>query len=344
MKAQSPYENSLRTVCGQIGLSLLIFLGLINTLPIATSFLTALFYATLSEGMAILLSGIVQGVMYFVIFTVPAVILRHRLRHKGFDEPFGHRKGVHPDLLLIIPAALMLVFCTAFLNSWLLRWLPAPSPLPTEVMGWQAIAAAVFTTAVVPALCEEFLFRGAIQSALIPYGRGFSVVASALLFGLMHQNVRQILYTTMAGLVLGYIYLRTRSIWYGVIVHFANNLMSVADTVIASNWEEQSAGMISGVIYLCIFVLGVVSVVCLLLLDERKRKNKFKNGSFGVILEPHDGYMRYPVSEERTVRLFWTPTMLVFGVLCACLIASSVAITSLLDLIVRLLDLGGMFL
>ena len=36
--------------------------------------------------------------------------------------------------------------------------------------------------------------------------------------------------------------------------------------------------------------------------------------------------------------------MLVFGVLCACLIASSVAITSLLDLIVRLLDLGGMFL
>ena len=43
-------------------------------------------------------------------------------------------------------------------------------------------------TAVVPLFVEEFLFRGVILSQFRKYGDVFAVIASALLFGLLHRN------------------------------------------------------------------------------------------------------------------------------------------------------------
>ena len=37
----------------------------------------------------------------------------------------------------------------------------------------------------VPALCEEFLFRGCILSNLLPYGKTTAILASAVLFSMI---------------------------------------------------------------------------------------------------------------------------------------------------------------
>ena len=44
---------------------------------------------------------------------------------------------------------------------------------------------------IIAPIVEEFIYRGAILTALSPYGRGAAVLFSALAFGLMHGNIPQ---------------------------------------------------------------------------------------------------------------------------------------------------------
>ncbi len=83
------------------------------------------------------------------------------------------------------------------------------------------------STAIVPALVEEFACRGVILGLLKKHGEGFAIVVSSVLFGLMHGNFEQIPFAFVVGLALGYIYVKTDSIWPCVVVHFINNAVSV---------------------------------------------------------------------------------------------------------------------
>ena len=88
---------------------------------------------------------------------------------------------------------------------------------------WGFVAVAIL----VP-VAEEMVFRGFILRSLT---RHFSapwcpVVLSALLFGMAHGNAAQFVNGFCAGLLLGWLYLRTGSIVYGVVYHMANNFLA----------------------------------------------------------------------------------------------------------------------
>ncbi len=82
-------------------------------------------------------------------------------------------------------------------------------------------------TAIVPALVEEFACRGIVLGLLKKYGEGFAIVTSSIVFGVMHGNFEQIPFAILVGLILGYIYVKTGSIWTSVAVHAVNNAVSV---------------------------------------------------------------------------------------------------------------------
>ena len=56
------------------------------------------------------------------------------------------------------------------------------------------------------------------------YGKGFAVIVSAVLFGVMHGNPLQIVFGTLVGLILGYIAIEY-SIKWSIILHIANNFI-----------------------------------------------------------------------------------------------------------------------
>ncbi len=91
------------------------------------------------------------------------------------------------------------------------------------------LALVLFVFAITPAVCEEFLFRGFVLSSLHKYSTFWAVTISALLFGLMHVltsnvlAVERFLPTTFMGILLGFIALRTGSIWPGMILHALHN-------------------------------------------------------------------------------------------------------------------------
>lgn len=81
--------------------------------------------------------------------------------------------------------------------------------------------------AVIPALSEEFAFRGVIFHTLKKHGKWFAVICSALFFAMMHLNFNQFSYTFVIGIVMALAVLATGSIWGSVLVHFTLNANSV---------------------------------------------------------------------------------------------------------------------
>jgi membrane protease YdiL (CAAX protease family) len=89
--------------------------------------------------------------------------------------------------------------------------------------GLEGMVVVTCLVAIVP-LTEELLFRGLFYFGLSRrYGHGIGLIGSAVLFGLAHVNAVAIVYATVAGLVLGQVAARTRSVWPGVALHAGVN-------------------------------------------------------------------------------------------------------------------------
>lgn len=73
-------------------------------------------------------------------------------------------------------------------------------------------------------VAEELLFRGVIQRALIPYGKTFAILTSAILFGAYHGNLVQSPFAFVLGLVLGYVAAEYSILW-AMVLHMFNNLI-----------------------------------------------------------------------------------------------------------------------
>lgn len=94
-------------------------------------------------------------------------------------------------------------------------------PLPIDSIWWLLLNLIVM--ALLPAICEELVFRGIIFNGLKDYGKIKAVFFSALLFMLMHGGIEQTVYPFIVGVVLGFIMLKTNNIVYPIITHFFNN-------------------------------------------------------------------------------------------------------------------------
>lgn len=77
--------------------------------------------------------------------------------------------------------------------------------------------------AVLPGICEEILFRGAIQSVLSRRGSRWAIVVTSVLFGLFHLHPSNIVPPILIGIVLGLLVERTGSIVPAMLSHCATN-------------------------------------------------------------------------------------------------------------------------
>ncbi|MFD9739252.1 CPBP family intramembrane glutamic endopeptidase [Umezawaea sp. NPDC059074] len=85
--------------------------------------------------------------------------------------------------------------------------------------------------AVLTPLGEELAFRSVLTNALSRYGAWVSGVVSTLVFAAVHGLNLTLVPAIVVGGINAYLFLRTRSVWPGVIVHAVNN---GASTVLAS--------------------------------------------------------------------------------------------------------------
>ena len=121
----------------------------------------------------------------------------------------------------------------------------------------------LFSTAVAPAVCEEFAMRCSSLGALRRHGKAFAVVAVSIMFGLMHANVIQFVFAFTIALILGYVTVKTDSVVPAMFIHGLNNGLSVLQDSLKIITSENTASTIATVLMIGFFVLGIAALIYL---------------------------------------------------------------------------------
>lgn len=85
----------------------------------------------------------------------------------------------------------------------------------------------ILALCVIPALCEEFFFRGIILSEYRSLGLAKAVILSSVFFAFSHFSFSGFLIYLYAGLILSLITMVCRSVFPAMILHFVNNFVDL---------------------------------------------------------------------------------------------------------------------
>ena len=124
---------------------------------------------------------------------------------------------------------------------------PAPATeglQPASAADWLVLLA---VAAVLPALCEEMLFRGCLQGVFERRGPVPGVLLTGVLFGVFHLVPHTMWPAAFLGIVLRTLVVRTGSILAEVLAHFGNNFMAVTvGYVLTEPSEAVTASLLVG--------------------------------------------------------------------------------------------------
>ena len=147
------------------------------------------------------------------------------------------------------------------LKSWGIKILGIGVPFETGL----DLTLCIVVLGLVPAFCEEWLFRGAVLNGLREKGMWFAVLYSTMCFALMHGGLQQLPYTFILGFVIGVIVFYTKSIWMGMLVHACNNITVLVAGFLskdaAISERLAAADVIYALLMACVGVLIIVGTV-----------------------------------------------------------------------------------
>ena len=94
---------------------------------------------------------------------------------------------------------------------------------------WQYLFG-ILTIAIIPGICEEFLFRGVLQKNfyLISNNIHLSILISAFLFSALHLQFYGFFPRMLLGILFGYVFYWSGSLIYPIIGHVFNNFFSLS--------------------------------------------------------------------------------------------------------------------
>ena len=170
-----------------------------------------------------------------------------------YDKPLRHLGLASVEgMPLKIVAAFIILLCLLPLSDWTSRvndaWhLPQSMASVEEQMramtdkaqkilevflerrGIGALITNIFVMALVPAICEELLFRGCLQQLMCRLLRNHHVVIwfTAAFFSLFHGEIFAFLPRFFLGAALGYLFYYGGSLWINIAAHFANNAIAI---------------------------------------------------------------------------------------------------------------------
>ena len=128
-------------------------------------------------------------------------------------------RGLNPVLILW---GMLLMAATNVVLEPLLQLLPEIPDFYGR--GWRAL----LLTVVMAPLAEEFLCRGILlDAARAKGGAAYGLLFSALFFGVIHFYPAAVVNAFVMGLLLGFIYIRSNSLYIVVILHAFNNALAM---------------------------------------------------------------------------------------------------------------------
>ncbi len=227
------------------------------------------------------------------------------------NEVFAREKKMTPgiffQLLCVFMSVQTLLMLTTPVIEWLLNQVGLSVMAAMEAASVSSTGLTMFLyVAFIGPVAEELLFRGLLLRILKPYGKRFAILASAILFGLLHGNVIQIPFAAAVGLVLGYVTLEYSIVW-AIVLHIFNNfilsdLMGRLTTVLPDGAGDM-------LVFAILLIVGIIALA-LIIIHWSDIKVYRKND---------------PMNKLAVKAFFTSPTVIIFAVLM--LLSSLLTIT-----------------
>lgn len=223
------------------------------------------------------------GVSFFSVL-VPFGIMA-LVNKKRYSHPIVPSNSIRP-LKCLVWVCFGMLCCVAanFVVSYLITFLELLFDIEftqgelLEPDSPLACVMCVISTAIIPAICEEFAMRCCSLQLLRKYGKSFAVFAVSIVFGLLHGNVIQFIFAFIVGLVLGFVTVKTDSIVPAVLIHGLNNGVSALNSVLTYTSGESLAQTVVLIVYALWAVGGIASVIYLASKGELKKASNEQSG------------------------------------------------------------------
>ncbi len=134
-----------------------------------------------------------------------------------------HAMGALLLAISIVPLSLLL---QQFQQTWLPSSLTSNEALrqQAEIITGGSFITVLLAFAILPGICEEFVFRGFLLAGLRERLSTLKLVlAVGILFGVYHIYIEKIPIVSLMGILLAFVCLRTGSIYPAILIHIANN-------------------------------------------------------------------------------------------------------------------------
>ena len=181
----------------------------------------------------------------FVVAGGATVWMFYRGTQRGLPHWADYLQLRQPPPALTTALAVLLMLCSMPLVLFLLqinKALPLPDAFRAmedntaemlkgllQMEGLAELVANLTIIALIPAVGEELVFRGVLQQQLMrrianPW---IAVAVSAAVFSAVHLQFEGFLSRWLLGMVLGWLFWRSRNLWVPVAAHFFNNALQV---------------------------------------------------------------------------------------------------------------------
>lgn len=198
-----------------------------------------------------LMFKLAQGISSTLMFVVPPIVYYFISRKDSPMQALGFRRLANPAwILLVIGVLLMFVSLpvTNQLTDWnenlklggiwqpledWMKTLEETAAAATEKMlnadTFGGLLLNLIVIALIPAVGEELTFRGVLQQSLTRKLKNphVAIILSAAIFSFIHFQFYGFMPRMFLGILLGYMFYITGSLWVSMLMHFLNNSTAV---------------------------------------------------------------------------------------------------------------------
>lgn len=171
-----------------------------------------------------------------ISFLLPALLFS-KLKENSLITYSTANVGFHPLLIVLVPLLIISVYPMINITFYVNEWLGLDEILKSSQSEYKMLVDAllkdssvvvlvlnIFTVALLPALAEEWMFRGTLQRLLTEkVNLHAAVFFSALAFSLVHMEFSGFVPRIALGMFLGYLFYYSGSLWTSIYAHAVNN-------------------------------------------------------------------------------------------------------------------------
>lgn len=209
------------------------------------------------------------GIVQLLAIGLPCIAY-YLLKGKKLSEPIYVLPKRGPQALFLVFAALFFVGGTLFIkflyfangaeNAAIINFYGDTASSIGVVRHLEIILSLI----IIPAICEEVLFRGIIFSEYRKYGSTNAIIISSVCFAMLHFSVQNLPVYLFSGLLFGFTAAITRSIVPSVLLHLMSNTLNIygSDTFLRVTVDKNGA-------YFVGFLLIVFTALAFILMLAR---------------------------------------------------------------------------